>query len=212
MSYHFLKIILEFISNITWPIVGFSIVFIFRNELKIFLTKIKSVALGGTTFNTIQEGQQDSSVSTMAVPESMKMEVSSETIAMANEILEIESEVEMLNNDTEKYIRLKQYSGLLIVSNLFRDIYYIIYGSQIKLLLYLNSNGSNTKDSLKRFYDTAVAEYSFMYDNYSYEEYCQWLINKQLIIVTGENVQITTTGRDFLKFLIKYGYQIDKAY
>jgi hypothetical protein len=114
---------------------------------------------------------------------------------------------------------LEKYSQALYITLIFERLYSNIYGSQISILKAVNSS-SETKDSLKRFYDDAVNNYTAFFAGYPYDEYLKFLVHRELIneteTVNGHEseklIGITAFGRDFLKFMIETGKPFNKSF
>jgi hypothetical protein len=92
-------------------------------------------------------------------------------------------------------------------------IYNFIYGSQIKLLQKLNSGGQFPKEKIKYFYDAAKDIWPDLYNNYSFEQYMNFLSSAGLVVISSNGVvTLTSLGQDFLRFLIEDNRPTDKAF
>ena len=89
----------------------------------------------------------------------------------------------------------------------------MIYGSQIRLLQKLNYSSEN-KENVKYFYDNAATYFPAAYENYTYENYLDFLVSCDLIIYNRETniISITEVGKDFLRYLVESNSNIDKLY
>ena len=89
-----------------------------------------------------------------------------------------------------------------------------MFGSQLKLLLHLNTvpHTGETYEGLKVFYDEAVEQYGKLYDGYSYENYFEFLINKGLIVAKGDRYVITVGAQDFIKYIMETNKSYNKMY
>ena len=65
---------------------------------------------------------------------------------------------------------------------------------------------------MKRFYDFAVEQYPQFYENYSYDDYINFLYSSSLITEKDGNVGITILGVDFLKYLTEVGRNFNKRF
>jgi hypothetical protein len=88
----------------------------------------------------------------------------------------------------------------------FERIDKLIWGSQLELLLHVNSlhNGAAV-DELKRFYDNAAAAHQDSLKEYSFENYLGFLVNSRLLFRTNGRVFITPFAKDFLAHLARIG-------
>jgi hypothetical protein len=88
----------------------------------------------------------------------------------------------------------------------FEMINKLIWGSQLELLLHVNSlhNGAAV-DELKRFYDKAAAAHQDGLKEYPFENYVGFLINSRLLVRTNGRVLITPFAKEFLAHLARTG-------
>jgi len=92
-------------------------------------------------------------------------------------------------------------------------IYRTIFGSQIKLLKYLNVCGPQQKNTLISFYDTAKSESPAVYSNYTYDQYLQFLSSFNLIVVNEDaNYCITEEGKAFLEWIVTMSVSENKPH
>ena len=135
-----------------------------------------------------------------------------ETIETFNNAVELESDIDKSQSQEQKNEQLKNYAITLYIIKHFDQLYYAIYGSQLHILQHLNTFQSETKTSLKRFYDFAVEQYPQFYENYSYDDYINFLYSSSLITEKDGNVGITILGVDFLKYLTEVGRNFNKRF
>jgi hypothetical protein len=88
----------------------------------------------------------------------------------------------------------------------FESINKLIWGSQLELLLYVNSqfNGAAI-DELKVFYERAAAAHPTGLKDYPFDSYLGFLINSGLLIRTNGRVYITPFAKEFLAHLARSG-------
>jgi hypothetical protein len=90
----------------------------------------------------------------------------------------------------------------------FETINYSILGSQLQLLIALNSQALNAVQA-RAYYDQAVLSFPDYYHNHPYENWFGWLSNTVgLIKVAAESVEITESGRELLRYLFGRGYPL----
>lgn len=91
-----------------------------------------------------------------------------------------------------------------------------IYGSQVRALRWLNGQPMGTNAySLRPFYESAVAQFPLLYDDYGFESWLAFLAGRRLIVDApraddsqGEEsvpIGITVFGRAFLGYLVSTG-------
>lgn len=122
---------------------------------------------------------------------------------------EVEQRIEMLaaqhKNATEREKWLLRTLSAAVLSYMYDTIWFTIYRSQLEALLELNRRGVLNVNEVKPFYDAAVAAYPRAYKNYTLDSWLNYLRTQVLIVETGVNVQVSTRGKDFLKYLVQCG-------
>lgn len=131
----------------------------------------------------------------------------------ALQIIENETKISEVEDFQQKAERILKYSQLLIIVKSAERIYQLIYGSQIKLLQKLNYFSEKSKN-IKYFYDNAVNYFPETYQNYSFDNYLDFLVNQGLILYDREIdlISITEVGTDFLRYLVESNSSLDKLY
>jgi hypothetical protein len=91
--------------------------------------------------------------------------------------------------------------------------YRLIFGSQIAALHYLNLYGGASKRKLIEFLEAAKAQYPKPYENYSDDQYIQFLTGSGLITLTrDDHYEITDVGKAFLQWMASSGIAPQKAF
>lgn len=87
-----------------------------------------------------------------------------------------------------------------------------VYKSQLLTLTDLNSRGGYMPLSDARgHYDKAVPQHPDIYPAYSFDDWLNFMKREQLLIQHPSNMlEITTRGRDFLKYLTHWGRSADQ--
>jgi hypothetical protein len=81
--------------------------------------------------------------------------------------------------------------------------YRVIFGSQIRLLRFLNLYGPQLSGRVHQFYESAREKFPLLYESYSFEKYVEYLVTNLLISKgqDGNIYSITAAGREFLKWM-----------
>lgn len=203
----------ELLEIIKWPITAIILAIIFRGAVITLLSRIKKIGYGetGVELKDISQKTKDP-IETLVEgkPERVKRALSifnDETTKMYRATVVEESGL----NDVKEFDKadkdkLVNYAVLLNVLLNFERNYSIIFGSQIRMLMHLNSSIDDTKENLKSFYDYALRKYPLIYQKYSYDEWLDFLYDSGYIVdAKNSTVRITILGRDFLKFIIETG-------
>lgn len=91
----------------------------------------------------------------------------------------------------------------------FERMYYTLFGSQIRLLKILN-NTNMPLDSVKEYFEEVKSRLPNELSIWTVDTYLQYLLTSDLIKKDTE-IRITKIGKEFLIWLSKTGYLIDKA-
>jgi hypothetical protein len=108
------------------------------------------------------------------------------------------------------------YLDILAVGSiqiLYDDLWWNIYRSQIRALSALNA-GMLPIDEFRKPFDEALVEFAddFARLKIIFEDWIGFLEKNQLLIVhPSKMIEITLKGRDFLKYLLHHGRQVDTA-
>ena len=120
----------------------------------------------------------------------------------------IRKEIETLfpNDMTGRVNSLITHLAAIQLVLAFESINRLIWGSQLELLLHVNSsfNGAAV-DELKVFYEKAAAAHQAGLKEYPFEDYLGFLINSGLLIRANGRVYITPFAKEFLAHLARTG-------
>ncbi len=208
---------------IAWPLAAIIIValiiLVFRKELSSLLSKAKNVKYGDFGLETNQDKHEvtllpkdDKTKSGESIKRFISL-FSDATIEKTKAKVDSESDVNAFPQE-ERYNAMYSYAQFLLILLNFERLYNSIFGSQLRLLNHINSDNTNTRENLKRFYDEAVAQYPIAFLQYTFDEYFNFLERSELIILNsdGTTFSITWLGRDLLKYLVTYGKSMDKNF
>ena len=215
------SVLIEVLKILIWPIVAIIVVLLLRKTIINLLNRLNKFGFAGVAAEAVQQKENSERiVPEQGIKKPTKNELlekglgifSAQTLERASSVVDDESKVETFENVDDKVEILHKYSQALYLILNFERYYNSIYGSQLYILERANTH-SETKESLKRFYDAAVKIHPEFYSNYSYDQYLDFLIIRELIIFDEqENCSITWLGRDFLKFLVETGRSLNKPY
>lgn len=199
------------VDSLKWPVLILVVIIILIKPIKSLINRVTKVGYGDKTLEVNQqtatqklEKQENSLVDRVIGlfrPESIEM--------FAN-IAAQDTELEKLETDKDKIERLKKYSTMLRIMRQFDLIYYSIFGSQIRILEKLNTLQPSTKDSLKIFYEHSKNSNPNFFENYSFDDYLNFLFSFNLIIENDGAIRITILGVDFLKYLSETNKDVNK--
>lgn len=141
--------------------------------------------------------------------EDLIRQLDSELVRETEDLIKTELEKRKLTGSDAVPVLIK-YFTVVYIEYLFSDIYRTIYGSQINLLDYLNSQGLQSRETLKIFYDIAMSQYGDLYKNYSYDQWLGYLKTQILLREDNGLFAITVRGREFLLYLTRSGLSRNK--
>lgn len=106
----------------------------------------------------------------------------------------------------------------ILVSNLakaqmdsfYKDIYQVIWGSQISLLDDLNLVRTFSLSKAEDYFLKAKEKYPDYYSTYGFEQYISYLVESKLVSKIGVDIHIEDLGIAFLVWLVEVGYTKDK--
>jgi hypothetical protein len=198
-------------NTLKWPLMILIIIFIFRKPLVDLINRVTKVGYGNKSLEAKQQA---------IATEKKREEVSHidrvvglfrpETIDTFKDAVANETEVETLKTQEEKIERLTNYGCLLYIMRHFDIVYNNIFGSQIRILEYINSHAEQSRESVKFFYDNAKKNNPKFYENYSYEQYLDFIFSYNLLEDRDNILNITVLGIDFLKYLIESNKGVNK--
>lgn len=219
---------MEILKVLAWPIavivivIVIVIVLILKKSFQDLLTRITKLKYGDTIAEVSQTRQETNEKSLLAQNQVDKQNENIEkalgifsvlTLDRAKTVVEDESKINEILEDSKKVETLTKYAEALYLILSFERLYNNIFGSQLYILNFVNTNNTQTKDGLKIFYDGAKERHPDFFDSYPYDDYFSFLINHDLIIINKDNTcGITWLGRDFLKYLIETGKSISKRF
>lgn len=217
--YHSIKMILDFLSSIAWPLITIIIFFILKNPIIKFINNIKKFTYGSTGVETntpnkqkeedyltelLGDGQDASNLDLVLA------KFSETTLYSIDEIIEKETQIAQVDGFQKKYDRIYKYAKLIILIKSADKIYNMIYGSQIRMLQRLNYSQTETKAELKLYYDNAVNINPKSYKDYPYENCLDFLKQNGLITMQNDNISITDIGKDFLRYIVEANLTVEK--
>jgi hypothetical protein len=204
------------VSIITWPhitlIFGLIFLFMFRTQIGIFISRIRSVSKDGVTTDTelVPQTQEEKATNILQHIEIEKTVMLDE---VENAIFEdLKSRGLEHESDTTKVLVRN-----LAVTNInleHEKNYNAIFGSQIILLKALNevSGTGRPIEYITGFYSTVKENNAEAFSSWELEDYMAFLQDSSLITFENESWHISNKGQDFLIWLARNGKRENKNY
>jgi hypothetical protein len=231
------KIIMDWVGILKWPftviLITCIIIYVFKRSLSSLIGKINKFNVGkfGVDVSQVNQTSDTTTLAHPITPPSLTSPAAlvsnADSFAYINRILAffapatidqykngIEHEIHLsgIVNKDEKIELLSLYSQAVVISLNFERIYNRIFGSQMFLLENLNNVGSESRQSLQRFYNDASVQFPEAYKSFDFSRYLSFLIDMHLVIVNNDIFEISTIGRDFLKFLVETQKSMAKSF
>ena len=202
------------LKYLAWPAVvlllGLVAIFHFRDPLTRLLDRTKKV--GKTGLETVGSSQEGEIQVKPSAGEELQKLFDNQLLVQRETF--IRTELDRLGiapgNDRERL--LVRLLAAATIAHSFESAYFVIWGSQIAALQFLNSAGVSGVDAalLRPWYDQAAARDPERYQGYSFDQWLGYLQGNLLILRQGNHVAITLEGREFLKYLLHQGYFLYK--
>ena len=203
---------------LSWPVVTFVTVLLFRKPLLGLLNRLISLKVGKDLLSI------DAPLPTLQFEKPIDMGLENRTslieqakygesplVQRREELIRQDLEKLPLNNNPQEAINILVRH--LAIAQLFlyaEQVYRTIFGSQIALLKQLNIALSLTRDKLESFYETAKDQFPVVYATYSFDQYLHYLQSWNLISTDdNKHYVITDEGKAFLQWIVLVG-AIDK--
>ena len=209
------------ITDFVWPLTAIIIALIFFKPINSFIKNIKRFK--GPGFEAESDGHKeyrnlvkDTEEGRTNVSNGMN---SAPTYAgegfdpsLVNPLKNSITDILKLNNDSsheEKLERLLNYSAESELIIKYEQLHSGLRKSEKDVLLYLNTSAGKTASLQvlkERYYDPAAQKNPGLYQNYSFEQFINFLEKQRLIQKSDtDNCKLTIYGRDFLVYSTKQG-------
>ncbi|MFH1861833.1 MAG: hypothetical protein ABH878_03380 [bacterium] len=200
---------------IVWPcvvlILVIVVIFAFKKPIERLIDRTQKVSKAGLeTGQTIQSTSENPSMS--KTNELLKVFDNTLLIQRETEIREFLNNAKLTNNCEREQVLIR-YLAAFTVTMIFEKVYYVIFGSQLSVLMELNSAGEKgiKKEFLFTLFEKAQANYPELYTENTVDRWLGFLESFSLISQEDDNIMITIQGREFLTYIIRQGYRLDKG-
>ena len=214
MSY--IEVIKKVLDLIAWPpailILGITAMFLFRQPLSRLIDRTRKIGKEGLDASP---QHQEVKMPELKPPASDELQRLFDNALLVQRESVISAELERLSfrDMTEREKFLIRLLAAAAITQQFEQTYSQIWGSQISALQFLNSLGASggNETVLRIWYDQAAARDPQVYQNYSFDQWLNFMVSWQLILRNNQVAVITIEGREFLKYLLHRGYTLYKA-
>lgn len=206
-----LALIFDLLKGIAWPLAIVVIAFLFKSDLKLLLPRIREAGPTGVKFDPIASQQKAGSEAADDLTELKDLPGFSRTEAIAAVERNLRASLQQIDEGKRFDVLVRVVAEARLVA-FFERIYGLIFGSQIQLLRLLNIENLKI-DAVKAFFDTVQAQYPEVFNKSdAFDSWLGFLIGNGLVRRSGDEVEITEYGRDFLVFLTGQRLPENKQY
>lgn len=197
-------------ASSTIVILGIAFFFIFRTPINGFISRVRSISKTGITTDPAQK-EAGPERDPRAEAEALMRNLDNALIREAEEGITNELRQRNLLGTEALPVLVRYLAGMQIAFG-FEETYRLIWGSQLSLLDYLNSQvDGQPAEALRSFYVLAASQYPEVYTGYSFEAWLGFLRDHLLIREDGGRLRVTVRGREFLAYLTRMGRTRNKA-
>lgn len=197
-------------KELAWPgaflILGVLFLFLFRRQIASFLSR--ATKLKGPKFE-IRAGEAQDQVTRLAEPsaaEDLMRAFDSVALRGREDRIRHDLRARGLTEGPDVINVLVRHLAAVQMANNYQRIDRVIFGSQLEILLHLNSQSAPVpRDTVRGLYDAAAASAPDFFKSYSFDPYLKFLSSNGLIADADGHLAITAEGRDFLVFLAQTG-------
>lgn len=182
---------------------------IFRKQIIGLFPRIKSIGKGWVALDSEQQ-KSKVEVDPQKEAESLMRQFDSALIREVEDIIKEEFNKKKLLGIEGVPVLIRSVAALSIAYS-FSETYRVIWGSQLSLLDYLNTQKSQPAVALRGFYNLGATQYQSYYTAYSFEQWLGFLKDQLLTREDAGLIGITVRGREFLTYLTNSGLTRNKA-
>ncbi len=176
----------------------------FRKDISSLLGRVREITRDGIRTSS-RAPQQAPEKKESSVDELMKV-FDSATLRLQEKAIQKDLEAKGLTESPDAVKILVRHLAATQLTLAFEKINSLIWGSQIRILEFLNTTPQGaTAESLKAFYDVAASAYLETFQSYSYSIYMGFLTAIGLTTESAGKISISQLGVEFLSYLAATG-------
>lgn len=140
-------------------------------------------------------------------------------VTSTEELEKIVSEIKAVfpvdeSNETAEKIEFLIHANATLWAQLAHErVYRLIFGSQLRLMLSLNTAGGLTTVQVREQYDIAAGQFPQLYANSTFEQWIGYLTGQSQVTVDQQgNYHLTPEGRGLLRYIIDWKLPPEKPF
>lgn len=133
--------------------------------------------------------------------------ISSDVLGVYLDAFDAEMRKRDISGPDERLVFLKKIAAGSVARLAFEKIYGAIFGSQIFALEFAVSTPAGTSESdLRKFFETGKKQDPQLYVERPFEMWLGFLVSANLLVRDGLLYKVTTSGKEFLRYLVEASY------
>lgn len=206
--------IIELIKYASWPLVAAFTIYSLRDKVNsLFGGGVKSAKHGGTELQFFENKQ--ATVANKSTPQDLKKFIPKDPTGLREGFEEyIHSQLAQITGEKEQIDVLVKNLAQQQIANSFDEVYYEIFGSQIRLLEFLSvqPEGASKSDILAKQFDLTKETYPDVYGDAPLSEYMNFLVSTNLVHRSENTWTITKDGSAFITYITAKQLTKNKLY
>jgi hypothetical protein len=196
--------ILEFISDMAWPVVAAGALYYFKDPIKSSFTRITEVGPGGIKLGAAQAavGQALAAAAPSVLTHKLRQIVSSDQLDPVAQSMKENVLTEVGPDKESQNDALLHVAAALSVQLGHERSFRLIFGSQLSLLAQMSGPIGAPKEAVEAVYNQAVASFPEFYKGYSFESWIGFLKANALITEIAGTYSLSPYGRGLLKYIV----------
>jgi hypothetical protein len=194
----FTKVFVDLAKAALWPAVAAAFIWLFREQLRLLVPRLKSLGPTGASFVEAPNNQAEVERSITEPGSKTSLPPPTPAVRMVEDRLRANVPALGADSVTDNLYRLTAAAQL---NAHYCRVYIAIFGSQITILKQTNELGPMEPGVARQIFSNAMKDFSAFYGAYTFEEWVSFLTNTELLTVESGRYVITDVGSGFLIFL-----------
>lgn len=204
-------LILEYLKVLIWPVTILVIVFLLRKNLRGLLDRVRKISYKDASAElSAQVRSQEKALKTTKAEAKMSGQQKKSLAAKAGTIGSIKPPKKPA--ETKKVIAQANEEIALRDTLLdFERIYNVIFGSQIQILLDLNSSKDGLPiQNVEALFNKTMLKWRPTFTDWGFDKYMSYLLSTGLVEIDENRLYITQKGEAFVGYLLSQRYNLNK--
>ena len=198
------------LKALAWPVSIFAIALFYKADLRALIPRVRKAGPAGVELDPPL--QQIVVMTDLSGTIGKSLPGITRTVAVEDLERLLRQEISTIPDRDRVDMLLLELSQARLTAH-FERAYRAIFGTQILGLRRLNERRIPVGlDDLKAFFVENTAPFPATYENYGFEGWLGFMLNEKLIRYTGEQIEISPVGKDFLIYMTDKGISEEKPF